>query len=406
MHCSRKAFSCVSFLIACAALVSLLSCGGGSNSSGSSSSTLSKFKKRLFVLNSQATSGVALTSVIYIFSGENDLVFQLPISLTADGYNLMTETPDKKTTLVYSSLRNNSLLVIDNATEKPKAGFGLGDATDKVVVMSDNKTVVAALRNLPVTNSPNGAVLLADITTGGVTATISVPEARRVAINHAGTKVLAFADDTNSVYVIDTTAKTATPIAGFDRPVDAVFSSDDSKAYILNCGAECGGTNASVTVLNTSDNSLGANVPVNGATVGLLDGTKLYVAGSPSGVGQLDVIDTSSMTRTTSGVVIADGRHDRMVLAGSNKLYIGSTGCTVTNGQGCLSIYTTSGTTAVIPKTNSPGSVTGIQPVPARNLVYVSIGGELVKFDQTTDAPTTSTQVDIVGKTEEILAID
>ncbi|HET9697344.1 MAG TPA: YncE family protein [Terriglobales bacterium] len=405
MYCSRKAFSCVSILTACCALLALIACGGSNTSSGSSSSTLSKFKKRILVLNSQAV-GVGLTSVIYIFNAENNLVFQTPISLTTDAYNLMTETPDKKTVLVYSSLRNNSLLVVDTATEKATASFGLGDSTDKVVVMSDNKTAVAAVRNLPVTNKPNGAVLLADITTAAVTATISVPEARRVAINHAGTKVLAFADDTDSVYVIDTTAKTATPIAGFDRPVDAVFSSDDSKAYILNCGAECGGTTASVTVLNTSDNSLGANVPVNGATVGLLDGTKLYVAGSPSGTGQLDVVDTSSMTRTTSGVAIANGHHDRMVLVGGNKLYVGSTSCTVSNGKGCLSIFATSGNTAVIPTTSSPGSVTGIQEIAGRNLVFVSIGGELVKFDSTTDAPSTSNQIDIVGKTEEILAID
>ena len=39
-------------------------------------------------------------------------------------------------------------------------------------------------------------------------------------------------------------------IGGFDNPVYAVFSTDDSKAYILSCGFECGGVAASVTVLD------------------------------------------------------------------------------------------------------------------------------------------------------------
>ena len=35
----------------------------------------------------------------------------------------------------------------------------------------------------------------------------------------------------------------------FDRPVKAVFSADGGTAYVLNCGPECGGNNASVSLL-------------------------------------------------------------------------------------------------------------------------------------------------------------
>ena len=35
----------------------------------------------------------------------------------------------------------------------------------------------------------------------------------------------------------------------FDRPVKAVFSADGSTAYVLNCGPECGGTTASISLL-------------------------------------------------------------------------------------------------------------------------------------------------------------
>ena len=35
----------------------------------------------------------------------------------------------------------------------------------------------------------------------------------------------------------------------FDRPVKAVFSADGSTAYILNCGPECGGSTASISIV-------------------------------------------------------------------------------------------------------------------------------------------------------------
>jgi hypothetical protein len=35
----------------------------------------------------------------------------------------------------------------------------------------------------------------------------------------------------------------------FDRPVKAVFSADGGTAYVLNCGPECGGAKASISLL-------------------------------------------------------------------------------------------------------------------------------------------------------------
>ena len=45
-------------------------------------------------------------------------------------------------------------------------------------------------------------------------------------------------------------------MGGFDRPVQAFFSSDDNTAYVVNCGAECGGTQASVQKLDLTINTL------------------------------------------------------------------------------------------------------------------------------------------------------
>ncbi len=385
----------------------MVACGGYNNSSpttsGTNSDGLSHFAKRVLLLNSG--SGV-ISGAGYILDASNDKVYPTPITL-AGSVNLIAETPDKKTTLV-ASPSGSVVQIINNATETTTNSLSLLAPTESIAVLADNKTVIVPVRNAVVSGQPNGAVVIADITTFVVTATISVPEARRVVVNHAGTKILVFADDTNSLYVIDAAAKTATAIPGFDRPVDAVFSSDDSKAYILNCGAECGGSVASVTVFNPSDNSLGANVPVSGATVALFDSNKLYVAGSPNNVGLLDVLDGTTLARTQAGIAIGNGHHTKMALADGGKLYIGAQNCSnqTVSGvfQGCLSIYGTSGSTAVISSVTGP--VNGLQPLLGRNLVYVCIGGELVIYDTTTDAPRPSNQFDVVGYASDVKLID
>lgn len=372
-------------------------CGGSSNSD-SNTRKVSNFSKRLFVMNS-------FYGTILIMNAENDFFWPQPISTITNGTGMVV-SPDKSLTLVYSNT-GGTLHIISNSAEDSAGTISTSAPTESVAVLSDNKTAVLASRNATVTNQPNGAVLVLNLTDKAVTSTISLPQAKTVALNRAGTKVLAFADDSDSVYVIDVTNKTATPISDpskLSRPVNAIFSTDDSKAYILNCGAECGGATASVTVMNMSDNSLGATVPVNGATVGLLDGSKLYVAGSPSNVGQLDVVDVGSMTRSQQGVSIANGYHTVMAMADGNKLYIGSRNCTLNGEAGCLSIF--NGTTATIPTTRAPGTVTSVLPIIGRNLAYVTIGGELIIFDTTTDAPRTSSQIDIVGFAAYIKQID
>ena len=58
----------------------------------------------------------------------------------------------------------------------------------------------------------------------------------------AGNTLLVFADNSDSVFLINLTATTPTAveIPGFSRPVNAFFSSDSNTAYVLNCGWECG----------------------------------------------------------------------------------------------------------------------------------------------------------------------
>ena len=380
------------FGLAAAALLALISCGGGSSNS-TTTKVPSGYSNRLYVLNSYYGTAV-------VMNGTNDQVYSLPITV-GGGANLMALSLDKTITLV-SSPTNNTISSIDNASETVAETISIPAPTESFSILADNATGIAAARNAPVTNQSSGQVLLLDITNSKVSGAISVPLVRFLSLNNARTKVLAFAENSNSVYVIDTTAQKATAVPGFDRPVAAVFASDDVHAYILNCGPECGGTTASVTLFDTSSNTLGVNIPVSAATVGLIDSGKLYVAGTANNLGQLDVIDTASNTRTQTGIAISNGYHAFMALAAGNNLYIGAQNCT-NQTTGCLSIFPTSGSTAI--QSTTLGSVYGIQPVSGRNAVYVSIGGELVIFDTTTNKPQTN-QFNVIGFAGDVLQIN
>src|SRR5439155_12669539 len=193
----------------------------------------------------------------------------------------------------------------------------------------------------------------------------------------------------------------------FDHPVWAAFSDDESTAYVLNCGPECGGTTASVTLLDMNSNLVGPSIPVDAGTYGLLSGNTLYVAGTKPGAntcagsttptlattcGEISVVDLVSST-VTATATITDGYHNHMEMGANNQLFIGARTCTninvASNGgtsgevRGCLSIFDTAKATVVIPP--KIGDVTGIQPINRRSVVYVALNGNMSIFDTTTD---------------------
>jgi hypothetical protein len=208
--------------------------------------------------------------------------------------------------------------------------------------------------------------------------------------------------------------------------VSALFSG--STAYILNCGPECGGTQASVQVLDlsTTPPTPGASVAVDGATAAFLKGSTLYVAGqSPTNnactgqttaattCGRLDIVDLGSMT-VSDTVVIPDGFHDRIDMSVNGQLFVGSHTCTsignVNNPsgevRGCLAIFDTTqagNTTAIIPPDN--GDVTGLQSFTSYSKEYVVEGGNLRIYDTTKDV-LQKTQLVIVGQPIDVKAID
>lgn len=397
-------------LVLCAAAIALLLSCGNNNPSTASTGTTSGIKKRAFVSNNfqnqldivNAANDTVNTVLTQNSNGTTSSVLANTIN-AGSGPAQIVLTTDKTLTLVFDQ-GSNAIAVIVNATEVATGLIPLPASTESFVVAPDNATVYAAVPNVAVTGQSAGAVEVLSATSLTLTHTIPVPRAQRLVLSHNGNKLLVFADGVDQMWVVDTAAKTATAVTGFDRPVSGVFSTDDSKAYILNCGPECGGTAAKVTVLDLATNTPGASVAVSAATVGLLDSSgNLYVAGTAAGGGKLDVVNASSLTVSKLGVAISDGTHTLMKLAANGKLFVASRTCS-SAVQGCLSIFDTAAGSAV---TSAPGNgdVTGIEPVSSRSVVYVIEGGELVIYDTTTGKPQT-TQIDIVGKALDVRVVD
>jgi hypothetical protein len=230
-----------------------------------------------------------------------------------------------------------------------------------------------------------------------------------VAISPSGQYLLVFANNSDSVYLLNLTASTVSPVAipGFAGPVNAFFSTDSNTAYVLNCGPECGSSNpASVAQLDIPSQTIKGMVTVGGASVGLMNGTTLYVAGSPVPPGTTstyDAVNLANLSRiTTNSVAIGDGFHTTMAL-NNNKLYIGANQCTNTT-NGCLSVVNVSDNTAD-PPFPPRGAVTSILSIANRDVMYVIQGGYVNIYDTTTDT-LQQTQLSFAGALYGIVQVD
>jgi hypothetical protein len=274
-----------------------------------------------------------------------------------------------------------------------------------------------------------GQLGIIDNTTGRTFA-LNLPNVFQVVVNSGDTVVLAMVRNSNTVYRVVklninsyTTSIAAIQAIGavdcepynlpvycvvpvntgsianaFDRPTNAYFSLDGNYAYVLNCGAECGGKTSSVTFLQQGvlefnniptqvpdTNSFTTNIPVaGGVTAALSDGTTLYVSGQqlqPDGLfaGNLSTINlatalTSPTTAVTGQYSISDGTHTKMLFGDDNTLWIGSQLCSTgerakrasqgitdqTANYNCL-------TRVVLPATGSTGLTASIVPAVSQN---------------------------------------
>lgn len=419
------------------ASVSFISCGSSGSSIHKPPSGLSTR-----VLASQDVSSTSSLGGLIIVNGQKDVVARASEISAGNTPGLMTLSPTRATLLAYDP-STVSVQVINTTTETNAGRISLPGPVSSMALPATTSIGYAAVPTAVVNGYPSGAVEVMNLTTGSTT-TIGVPNAQTVISNANGTQLLVFSPFSspavsNSVYVISpliavppvdqgcdnlAASSACKVISGFDQPVNAIINGNT--AYILNCGAECGGTQASVMVLDLTSLTITNTIPVNGATAGFLSGSTLYVAGTPKGTacpsstaaafcGTLDIVDLSSMTDPNftnhNPILITDGYHDRIDLSLGGQLFIGSHTCTnvgnVNNPtgevRGCLSIYNTASGKVVIPPDN--GDVTGLQSFSTRNVEYVVEGGTLRIYDTTKDV-LQKIQVTIVGQVIDVKAID
>ncbi len=412
----KRALILLSFLLP----VSLLFLSCGSSPSGSGGSGL---KFRAFISN--------VLAGVQIIDAEKDV--RAPVQAISAGATpgLMVVTPNRVQTLVFSK-SDNRLTLISNAGESASTQITLPGFTESFVVSPDSLTAYIAVPTAPVVAQSPGAVEVLNLNTGAINAELDVPAVRYLALGHSGNRLLAFSDNSNSVAVISfgTGNPTVTFVGGFDRPVTAFFSGDDNTAYVVNCGAECGGNQASVRMLDLTTNTPGGVVDVPVASVAVVDGTTMYVAGTPvpnpeplactgettaaTSCGLLTIVDLNSMTVVNPApIVITDGYHNRIALGANGQLFVGAKTCTEiippippppdAEVRGCLSIYNTLTGAVVIPPAS--GDVTGIEPISNRSVVYLAQGGELQIYDTTTDKLQPN-QIDVSGQVIDVKTVD
>jgi hypothetical protein len=291
--------------------------------------------------------------------------------------NLILSFPSEIRGYVFSSV-GGSLNIINYGTEA-----ATGAAPGSPFLGATSLAVPPTFGHIYAAIPTSGQLVISDSTSTAGTYPLNIPNVYRVAVNTGDTVVLAMVQNSNDVYrviklnvnqyptsiaaiaalgAVDCSplnvpiycaipVNTGSTTNAFDRPIGVYFSLDGTQAYVLNCGAECGGTTSSVTFLqqgaldvNTftigvpNVSAFSANIPVpGGVTDALSDGTTLYVSGQqlqPDGLfaGNLSTINLANVAANPSAAVtgqysISDGTHTKMLFADDNTLWIGSQFC-------------------------------------------------------------------------------
>jgi hypothetical protein len=386
------------------------------------------------------------TSVTFSVSGFSG---GLPISIQ--------NMPEEQIGGVYGS-SDGSFSIVNYQKETSSAAKGLSGTSSSVYMTRNEGYLFAA--------NQTSSVITVISPTAGALAQLSLPGVYKLSVNPGGTAVLAFVQNSNYAYylrqlsasqtlayaggpsnwpsaavdcepqasptwcVFQAQSSGGTPLV-FDRPVKAVFSSDGSTAYVLNCGPECGGSASSVSLVPVAPIIFTANqasgtlpsamttIPLpGGASNALISSSTMYVVGQQlleDGLftGNLSVINLSSNT-VTSTASISDGISggiSRMILGDDNTLWIAMTKCT--NGEryaqgqeyGCLTMYNTS-TNAVTMLEPYKGDATGIAAVIGLHKLYAVEGGQVYIFSTTDGSSINNQYVTVTGTAWDVAFMD
>ena len=403
---------------------------------------------------------------------------QLPVTIQ--------NMPEEQIGAVYGA-GDGSLNVINYQKETGGgAQKGLNGPSSSIFITRNGTYIFAASQQFTV-------LTVVDNSSGGTYA-LGLPGVYRVSVNPGGSAAMAFVQNSNYAYYArkltanqtlsysggpstwpraavdcepqnspgwclfqmqspDNLDSTGTPYGTplvFDRPVKAVFSADGNTAYVLNCGAECGGSTSSVSVVPTAPliyltGQGSGKLPTNsalhsdcattpnassctlaipgGSSNALISTSTMYVAGQQlqqDGLfsGNLTVVNlaaTPSSTLSASAPVSisdgAPGEPSRLMLADDNTLWIGMTKCN--NGErfakglpyGCLTMYNTS-TNSVTMLEPYLGDLTGIAAVTGLHKVYVAQGGQVYIFHTTDGSSINNQYVSVTGTASDVAFMD
>jgi hypothetical protein len=407
------------------------------------------------VLASQGVSSATNFGGLDLINGWLDLLIKIAPLSAGNEPGLMAISPGRSQVAAFDQASNNVYTYL-TSTDTSEGSTQLTGLTYSMVIPTEAPFGYAAVPSAFVQGHDFiGAIEVMNLT-GGLTDTIAVTNAQMVVSNPTGSQLLVFSNDSDVMTVlspdnafppVDTsclTGNTSVCIlcpspkcpATFSRPVNAIING--SVAYVLNCGAECGGVTASgapapasVTIFDLNTLTITNTIPVDAATMAFLSGTTLYVAGtSPSNnactgettaattCGRLDVVNLTTNTVSNS-FVVTDGYHHRMDMSSNGQLFIGSHDCTnigdVNNPlpgeeiRGCLTILNTINNAIVIPPDN--GDVNGFQSFSTRYVEYVAQGGNLRVYDATIDSLLINNYIlngtiPVVGYVGDVKAID
>lgn len=391
--------------------------------------------------------------------------------------------PEEQIGAVYGS-GDGSFAQVNYAKESSSGAIANVGSLSSSILVSRNQTFVIAA-------DQQAHVLTVVDKVGGRTYALGLPGVYRVAINPGGSVMMAFVQNSNygyyprklqaseSTYLanyytshgntwpapfvdcqpqnlpgmclaqmqspdnLNTDINTyyGAPLA-FDRPVKAMFSSDGSTIYVLNCGPECGGTASSVTVLPAAplivqSGQQSGQLPTTaalaklttaipgGASNALINSTTMYLMGQQPHddglfAGNVSVVDLSgsapgnSLPAPASVTPVSDGapgQPTRMILADDNTLWLGTIRCT--QGErfatgapyGCLTMFNTS-TNTVTMLEPFQGDLTGIAAVTGLHKVYVAQGGQVYIYSTKDGSAINNFYVTVNGTAYDVAYMD
>lgn len=382
--------------------------------------------------------------------------------------------PEQQLGAVYGS-GDGSFSIINYAKENTASTqAGLNGLSSSIFVTRNQSYTFAASQQAHV-------LTVLDHTNGGEIP-LSLPGIYRVSVNPGGSIALAFVQNSNYIYypiklsaaqTIDFSGGSAnwpkaavdceplnaptwcllqaqspdhTDATGsyygaplvFDRPTKAVFSTDGGTAYVLNCGPECGGNNASITSLpigpfifligeasgtlpTTSQLAKNNLLIPGGASNALVDVTTMYLVGQqPQQIqgqtlfaGKLTIVNLSNYT-AGSPISISDGEPgamSRMLEADDNTLWIAMSKCNLgvraATGQpyGCLTMFNTSTDTVTLIEPYI-GDATGVAAVTGLHKIYTAEGGQVYIFSTTDGTSINNQYVTVTGTAYDVAYMD